>query len=393
MGMHRFALLLALLSSFTAAASNDITGVVLDANAKPLAGANVYVYAARPRIGIGTVCPTCYRDCGKKQLTNEAGAFTLQDLDPTLVFDVLAIADGREPQFANRVDPKTGPVTISLRARAAEPERTIKGVVLDLHGKPMIGATVEPGGYHVGNRTGYGELPGLDRVSITNAAGEFALRMPDANGLLDVRVTARGNVPHIERRLAPGEVRRIALREGSIITGRLVRDGKPVAGARVVAVQEKRLSSGWLGPREIGTSEDGSFVLTDLAPDETWVVYVPMQDLARGVVEPRLVSVPGSGDADAGKLEVKPGRRIAGTIVLPQGESFSGDARVALSVVSSGDTRFASVNPNGTFAFDEVPESDIELGVQMRGWRLASEERVLRVLPGECVDLRLQLAR
>jgi hypothetical protein len=82
-------------------------------------------------------------------------------------------------------------------------------------GKPVVGAVVEPSGYRFDRGVGYGDIPGLEKLSITDAKGEFALRIPAPAGKLDVRVTSRSLAPHIERMLAPGEPRTIRLSEGA----------------------------------------------------------------------------------------------------------------------------------------------------------------------------------
>jgi len=205
--MKRIGIALSFLLTLTAAAaSNDLTGVVVDAGTRALPGATVYVYTAFPKVGVSSFCPSCYRDCGKHVSANRAGRFRLKALDPTLRFDLLAVADGYEPSFVRQIDPMGGPVTIKLTPRSsADVDRLITGTVVDPHGKPVVGATVAPNGYRSGRSVGYGNIPGVDKLSFTNAKGEFALRIPAADAKLDVLVTARSLAPHIERMLAPGQ--------------------------------------------------------------------------------------------------------------------------------------------------------------------------------------------
>jgi hypothetical protein len=104
--MTRVGIALSFLLTITAAsASNDLTGVVVDASSRALSGASVYVYTAFPKVGVSSFCPSCYRDCGKHQSVNGAGRFRLKALDPTLRFDLLAVADGYEPSFVRHIDP------------------------------------------------------------------------------------------------------------------------------------------------------------------------------------------------------------------------------------------------------------------------------------------------
>ena len=137
--MTRVGIALSFLLTITAAsASNDLNGIVVDASTKALSGATVYVYTAFSKVGVSAFCPSCYRDCGKHVSANRAGQFRLKALDPTLRFDLLAVADGYEPSFVHHIDPTGGPVTIKLTPRSiADADRLITGTVVDPHGKPV----------------------------------------------------------------------------------------------------------------------------------------------------------------------------------------------------------------------------------------------------------------
>src|SRR5207253_5108396 len=241
-------LALFILAAATALSANDLTGSVVDAGAKPVNGAQVYVYAAYPRIGVSAFCPTCYRDCGKHEPVDAKGAFRIAELNNTLLFDVLAVADGYQSALVRRVNPAAAPLTIELTQRTAEEEeRLVRGTVLDPKGKPIAGAVIAPRGYHVPNGpTVWGIYPGVERVAVTNPKGEFSLRLPSRDGKLDARVEARGVARHLERAMAPGEPRTIRMADGVTVTGHLTNEGKPVAGARIVLVQRNRASANYL---------------------------------------------------------------------------------------------------------------------------------------------------
>jgi Tol biopolymer transport system component len=373
--MKRIGIALSFLLTITAgSASNDLTGIVVDASTKALSGATVYVYTAFPKVGVSAFCPSCYRDCGKHVSVNRAGQFRLKALDPTLRFDLLAVADGYEPSFANHIDPMSGPVTIKLRPRSiADADRLITGTVVDPHGKPVVGATVAPNGYREEHRVTYGNIPGVDPLSFTNAKGAFALRIPAADAKLDVLVTARSLAPHIERMLAPGQSRRIPMIEGSTITGHVMRDGKPLAGARVGFVQSNRASSDFLGRFEIGTNHDGLFVMTNMGPNQTYTVYTPMDALSGGVAAPKTVNVgDDKASTDAGTLVAGPGRRIAGKIVVPERASIPPHTQIMVIADGGGDARSVEVQGDGTFSFDGVPKGATELSMRIPGLKLMS---------------------
>lgn len=83
----------------------DLTGRVLSGEDSPLQGATVFIYTAGPREGVGILCPSCYADCTKKSTTDAEGHFTIQDLDPSLLLNVLVVAKGHQPQIVEKVDP------------------------------------------------------------------------------------------------------------------------------------------------------------------------------------------------------------------------------------------------------------------------------------------------
>ena len=399
--MKRFGIALFFLLTITAAfASNDVNGIVVDASSKALSGATIYVYTASPKVGVSPFCPSCYRDCGKHESVNAEGRFRLKALDPKLRFDLLAVADGYEPSLVHHVDPMGGPVTIKLTPRSiADADRLIVGVVVDPHGKPVVGAAVEPNGYRGQRGIGYGNIPGVDKLSFTNAKGEFALRIPAADGKLDVRVTARSLAPHIERMLAPGESRTIPLTEGATITGRVMRGRKPVSGARVGFIQTDRASSGYLGRFEIGTNDDGVFLMTNMGPNQSYAVYTAMESLSGGAAVRKIVNVAGDKTTtDVGTLAVQPGRRIAGTVVVPEGTSIPPHTQIILSLYVDSDSQRVELRPDGTFSLEGVPPGGAELDVYVPGLELTPslEGRFGGVsLPpdGDVKDVRVVLQR
>lgn len=248
----------------------EITGRIVDDAGAPIANALIHVYEARPRIGVSSVCPSCYRDCGKKEPSAQNGEFRITNVDDELVFRLLAVAEGYEPAFAAKVDPRGGAVTIAMKKRDLD-GLLVRGKVVDDEGKIVVGATVTPQAVRQKNRTGYGQIPGVDPLSITNERGEFALRVPP-DTTLDVRVKARNFAAKIEESIAPGESRTIQLGLGTTVVGRLEKDGKPLAGVPVEFVQKWRAAATFMGVEEIGTDEEGRFIMTALPPGHEYFV-------------------------------------------------------------------------------------------------------------------------
>ena len=173
----------------------SVVGRILNEQAKPIPGATVFVYSAGPRVGTSPYCPTCYVDCGKRATTGADGRFTIAGLNSTLVFQLLAVAEGHRPQFIKDVDPQKG---VSLEAKLTarpipnDPNRVVRGLVIDPHGRPAVGALVEAFGCKTAARRWWGRMDGVDPLVVTDERGVFAL-VCDAPVIgLDLRVEARG---------------------------------------------------------------------------------------------------------------------------------------------------------------------------------------------------------
>ena len=376
---------------FALALATVLNGVVLDENAKSIPSAHVYIYTATPKTGVSDVCPSCYVDCGKHTAVDAKGNFKISGLDPTLRFNVLAVADGYEPKFARNVDPAKEPIAIQLRPRSTEDAgRLITGIVVDEKDKPVVGAVVEPRGYRADRGIGYGAIPGLDLVSITNGKGEFALRMPKAGGKLDVLVTARSLAPTIDRMLVPGETKTIHMKTGVTIVGRVEKNGQPVKGVPVALVQQNRASGGYYGTTEIGTDAKGNFTLTNVAPEEAYYLYTPMRRAkAKEIVAPKLIKAGAEGEiTEAGTLPIAT-RRISGSVVVPDGVSIVPGSRLLFILKDVGDLAEVALDREGNFTLEAAPEGEFLIEPRIPGTRLQTMERVPAT--GDVTNVRLVL--
>jgi hypothetical protein len=374
---------------FALAIATVMNGVVLDENAKSIPSAHVYIYTATPKTGVSDVCPSCYIDCGKHTAVDAKGNFKISGLDPTLRFNVLAVADGYEPKFARNVDPAKEPIAIQLRPRSIEDaDRLITGIVVDENNKPVVGAVVEPRGYRADRGIGYGAIPGLDLVSITNGKGEFALRMPKAGGKLDVLVTARSLAPTIERMFVPGETKTIHMKTGVTIVGRVEKNGQPVKGVTVALVQQNRASGGYYGITEIGTDAKGNFTLANVAPGEAYYLFTPMRR-SREVIAPKLIKAGAEDEiTEAGTLRVAT-RRISGSVVVPEGVSIAPGSRLLFVLKDVGDPAEVELDRDGKFNLEAAAEGELLIEPRILGARLHTTERLPAT--GDVTNVRLVL--
>src|SRR5439155_5986501 len=127
-------------------------------------------------------------------------------LSDRLLFRVLVTARGFEPAFAERVDPATEPIAVTLAPREfahARPGAVLRGVVVDQFGLPAPGALVRPVGGTRADGKPLGRIAG-EPSAIADDRGLFVLVMeePDAAWLLHVE--ARNLAPRVFRDVRGG---------------------------------------------------------------------------------------------------------------------------------------------------------------------------------------------
>jgi hypothetical protein len=63
------------------------------------------IYHAGVKKSYSTYCPSCYRDCGKRTVTDRSDPLTITGLDADLWFELLVVRDGYTPRFVKKIDP------------------------------------------------------------------------------------------------------------------------------------------------------------------------------------------------------------------------------------------------------------------------------------------------
>src|SRR5262249_13206098 len=146
--------------------------------------------------------------------------------DSTLVFRLLAVADGYVPaRTPKAVDPQKGPVTFALRPHdldRRDPALVLRGRVLDEDGKPVSRAVVEPFGFQKGQSGQFGGLKGFDELALTDEKGDFRLGIPEPGLEVYVLVSAPLRARRVFQKLATGpQAHNLTLLQGVTVTGRL----------------------------------------------------------------------------------------------------------------------------------------------------------------------------
>ena len=193
-----------------------------------------------------------------------SGQFVIQDLDESLIFNVLVAANGYIAVIKTEVDPdKKDPLELKLaNVKKGLPEdHLMTGTVVDQRGKPVFGAQVFIDGATQGGRTWGGRVQKVDKVAITNESGEFLLTSQEAFEQWSLTVSAAGFVNTSTKHLDIGDKKhKIQLDPGSTVVGKVEnQNGKPVANLQVGICQTDRGSDQFVGEYVIATDQKGRF--------------------------------------------------------------------------------------------------------------------------------------
>jgi hypothetical protein len=389
-----------------APARADLTGRVTAIDGQPVEGASVYVWTAGPKVGTTPYCPSCYVDCGKRARSAAGdGSFTLPQLDRELLFRLLIVRQGFAPRFVERVDATGGPVTIALTAAPpppTDPACVLVGRVVGPGGKPVAGATVVPTAMHLADGGGLHGMLGqvMDPLAVTDDAGVFRIVSRKPAQSLDLRVEARGFARRVANHVPTGNDRdmdgwrAIRLANGAGVTVRLLRDGKPLAGAEVGLVQVDPSADGFIGVYTIGTDDAGRASFANVPTRQSYYVYGTMRTLAgRGATAVKPIDV-GAAEFvvhDAGDLTVVPGRTLSGRVTLSDGKPVPPKTRLVVSRDKAWDVQIVELDDRGRFTVSDLPDEGYSVTVRVNGYHLSPKNVSLDRYSGD--TLRGDLGR
>jgi len=359
------------------AAADDLAGQVVGRRGQPIAGADVFIYTARPRVGLGILCPSCYPDCAKEATSAPDGKFLIKALDPSLLFEVLVVAEGYRPHFAKDVDPKAEPLTVQIEPvpEGLDSRNVLRGRVIDPRQSPIVGASVVPFGIKTATRHWYGRMPGVDPLAVTNDRGEFLIFSEEADVSLHLTVSAQQHATRIFDLLPTGEeFHELQLDEGAYVTGTLVKDGQPVAAVTVGLCQCDRSAGTFVGAYAIDTDEHGRFEISNIVPSCDVYLYTEMKDAARvGFLPVKCLTLGGHGSRhEVGELRFESAHRLAGRVRLTDGKPIPEGTQLLVSREYAWDSARITLKPDGSFALAGVPTEPLEISARVPGYRLAT---------------------
>lgn len=378
---HVIQLLLGLLVALTARAAEEpgrIEGVIGSA-AGPVSNAWVFVYSAAPREGPAVLCPTCYPDCVKRARTDAEGKFLIEPVDSKLMFRLLVLAKGYRPDFIRDVDPLFGGAHLSLKPLKMTNmpiENRVSAKLVDPLGKPVAGARIDVQGTRYGQYSYSSSTTGkVDPMAVTDENGEFFLDCTNGLDAITVDITAR-SVAKRKMWLDIGKAHLIRMTEGVAVTGRLLNNGQPVAGASVSMNTEDRSSEVFLRGFDVATDSDGRFSLPNIPPNNRFVLYTKMKEMQElGVaLSPQKVSTGLDGSTvNLGDLKVVPAFTLKGRIVTADGKPLPNRTRVYLSLEDAWDNQESRADDEGNFEFHGVPSASLSLSLRVNGYRISAK--------------------
>lgn len=376
-----------------------LTGKITDVDGRPLGHATVFVYIAGVRTGYSAFCPSCYRDCGKRAITDAAGHFRIDGLSRDLWFQLLVVHDGFVPTFVKRVDPlKTPVVTAALKVRPPIKDSTsvVRGRVEDTFGTPMPDAVVTPFAIQAGNASIYGSPQGLDPIAVTNDKGIFELSYAGAASKIALTVEARGMAPKFVILPTGSQEHKVVVSLGALVRGRVLKDGKPVAGIEIgLTPRDPWFGEGNLEIKgstydeiRIGTRADGSFAIPNVPEPDEWELFPTMESTASvGTAAPVAIStVRDKQEVNIGEMQIQDGYHLRGQLTPSDSKQIPAGTRIYLERDNTRDVQSAILSPDGAFEFDGLGAGDYTVWSNVKGYKALEDDSALKVSVSRNMD-------
>jgi hypothetical protein len=358
----------------SAAAPLSVSGKVTDSQGNPIEGAKAYVIAAEPRPNDAANCPSEFAGVGEVVTTQADGKFTLDDLDPHLTYKVAFAADHFKARRweVNVNTKKSIAVKLTPQPAQVENDNAVIGHITDNDGKPVAGALITLQGEKYDGGHSYGGIKNVDQCAVSGEDGAYSIIADKPGRQFDLLIQHPRYAPQLVHPLS-GESSEITLSRGVKVSGRVTKDGEPLANIAVALTQADRNMDRYIGMFTGGTDADGKFTIDHVPENDEYQILATMQSLGeRGCCRPVKVKVD-TTDVDGGDLTVEAGVTVSGTIVMPEGKKIPPAAMVHLSVEDSFDGAQCLVKPDGGFKIVSVPTGVVRLYVQANGFMLSKE--------------------
>ncbi|MBL8899250.1 MAG: carboxypeptidase regulatory-like domain-containing protein [Planctomycetes bacterium] len=369
--------------------SLTLRGRVVDAaEGEPIAGAELVALRVAATSGVPRSSEPVQSD--------RSGMFAIEGLGPG-DFELRARANGFAPARLERVALRRG--NDEEIAVALQPELHLLVRVLDDAGEPLSGAAIQV------RQEAEGGRPRVALEAASDARGEARFTGLAAGGVRVVARSAERAAESAERELAApaatsGEALptvELRLSRGILVLG-VVRDpeGRPAAGAAVVALGEKRSFPRFAAVDEeehvVRSDAEGAFRLQGLRPG-AWKLCSFDGDLAYGVRELRLDAAVAQRPPKPIEIQLAPPFGVRGTVLDAMGKPVT-DVAIEVGPEGArdalGEAREARSDADGNFELGPFPRVPLELLAEASGFREA-RERIAPPKQAAIAELRLVL--
>jgi uncharacterized GH25 family protein len=378
----------------TPALKSTLRGTVLTTKGEPIANATVTI--KRALAGRGTVYVYDAPDCNREARTKADGSFEFDGLAHTN-FEGIVTAPGYELSPFFREDTADKPLKINMLPTPTGNEllQTVHGRVVNADGKPLEGAKIQV--YMLHTQRDWHSGGGL---AFTDQKGEFVFRARENIIGCDFTIQTTGYVSCSFSEVPPSVVtNEYKLNQGTSLTGRLVKDGKPVPDA---AVGIYGVNGGdFINNDSVLTDANGRFIFSGLPPHEQFYLFSVTQSLReRGALPRQHIKTGDEGTRlDLADLNLVKGFTIAGRVQMAAGKPTSVAAftlaRTELTPLAnreatkqevsnrsfyglehSFDCWRADPGPDGKFEFTGVPGETVSIFLMLKPFDMVSPRNI-----------------
>lgn len=153
----------------------------------------------------------------------------------------------------------------------------------------------------------------------------------------------------------------IDLVEGAAVSGRLIRDGKPVANVQLRLRQVEFDVDSVRREAQTKSDDQGRFRFVHLGDDSDYYAFTLLDSLSQGatMVPRRLRTGVDATTLDLGDIEVGQGRTLAGRVILPDGKALDRTIVIGVQCLVSRTAMRQRPDSRGHFRFEGLPDGPI----------------------------------